>query len=134
MDLKFLLLNKLSVVEELSLNEAKAYGYDDIDIISSSKILTFVDNGVVTISSIAKKIGISRQAVHKVVQNLAMKGFLQLEHQNSKRDKQILMTKKGEELLKCRQEVMSKVESQIAHKIGKENLCEIKKLLNSSWD
>jgi len=133
MDIKFLLLNKLSAVEELSLQEAKAYGYDDTDIISSSKILTFVDNGVVTISSIAKKIGISRQAVHKVVQNLAAKDFLVLEHQNNKRDKQICMTSKGKELLKCRQEVMGKVEEEIAQKIGKEDLCELKKLLMCEW-
>lgn len=134
MDIKFLLLNKLSVIEELSLQEAKVYGYDDSDIISSSKILTFVDNGVVTISSIAKKIGISRQAVHKVVKNLALKDFLVLEHQNNKRDKQIQMTQKGQELLQCRHAVMTKVEAQIAQKIGEKNLCELKKLLNSDWD
>ena len=99
LDIKFLLLNKLSIVEELSLEEANAYGYDDMDIISSSKILTFVDNGIVTISSIANKIGISRQAVHKIVKNLNEKGFLHLSHQESKRDKQIVMTAKGEELL-----------------------------------
>lgn len=133
LDIKFLLLNKLSLVEELSLEEAKTYGYDDMDIISSSKILTFVDNGVVTISSIAQKIGISRQAVHKIVKNLNEKGFLNLSHQESKRDKQIVMTAKGEELLKCRQDVMSKVEKKIAAKLGYENFCRLKKLLVQQW-
>lgn len=134
MDIKFLLLNKLSIVEELSLKEAKAYGYEDTDIISSSKILAFVDNNIVTVSSIAAKIGISRQAVHKIVKNLAQKGFLTLEHQNSKRDKSIIMTQKGQELLKCRQEVMAKVEQNISQKIGEENFCKLKKVLTLAWE
>lgn len=134
MDIKFLLLNKLSIIEDLSLEQAKQYGYEDKDIISSSKILAFVDNGVVTISSIAKKIGISRQAVHKVVKNLADKGFLILAHEMNKRDKQIQMTQKGQELLVCRQEVMQKVEDRIAQNIGEEEFCKLKKLLQMSWD
>ena len=134
MDIKFLLLNKLSIIEDLSLEQAKQYGYEDKDIISSSKILAFVDNGVVTISSIAKKIGISRQAVHKVVKSLADKGFLILTHEMNKRDKQIQMTQKGQELLVCRQEVMQKVEDRIAQNIGEEEFCRLKKLLQMSWD
>ena len=133
MDIKFLLLNKLSIIEELSLEEAKKYGYDEIDIISSSKILTFVDNGVTTISSIANKIGISRQAVHKIVKNLLEKEFLTLSHQESKRDKMIVMTKKGEELLVCRKKVMSKVEAKIAEHISQESFCQLKKILNQEW-
>lgn len=133
MDIKYMLISKLNLIEELSLKEAKEYGYDGIDIVSSSKVLTFVHNGIVTISSIANQMGVSRQAVHKIVKNLHEKGFLILEHHDNKRDKIIIMTKKGEELLDCRNKVMSKVEKQIADHIGYENFCQLKKLLKSNW-
>lgn len=133
-DIKFLLLDKLAWVEEVSRQEAKAYGYEDNDILSSSGILTFVDHGVVTISSIAKKLGISRQAVHKNVQALAKKGFLCLCEGQDKREKMICMTPQGEALLACRKNVMVKVEKAIAQTLGEEALAQLKTLLGKHWE
>ncbi|MBN2963935.1 winged helix-turn-helix transcriptional regulator [Sulfurospirillum sp. T05] len=133
-DIKFLLLDKLAWVEEFSRQEAKAYGYEDHDILSSSGILTFVDHGVVTISSIAKKLGISRQAVHKNVQALAKKGFLCLCEGQDKREKMICMTPHGEALLACRKNVMVKVEKAIAQTLGEEALAQLKTLLGKHWE
>jgi DNA-binding MarR family transcriptional regulator len=133
-DIKFLLLDKLAWVEEFSRQEAKAYGYEDHDILSSSGILTFVDHGVVTISSIAKKLGISRQAVHKSVQILAKKGFLFLCEGQDKREKVICMTPQGEALLACRKGVMEKVEKAIAQTLGGEAFAQLKKLLGTAWE
>jgi hypothetical protein len=59
-DVKFLLLEKLAYIEEVSRDIAKSYGYEDSDILSSSGILTYVYNGVTTVSKIAKNLGISR--------------------------------------------------------------------------
>lgn len=132
-DIKFLLLEKLSFIEETSRSYAKRYGYEDNDILSSSAILTYVDHGIVTISAIAKKLGISRQAVHKSVQALAKKGYLTLREGEDKRERMIEMTKDGQGLLKCRQEVMAKVEEMIEKSIGKEELNSLKELLSSGW-
>jgi DNA-binding MarR family transcriptional regulator len=132
-DIKFLLLEKLSFIEDLSRSFAKSYGYEDNDILSSSAILTYVDHGVTTISAIAKKLGISRQAVHKSVQALAKKGYLFLQEGEDKRERVICMTDDGQGLLKCRQEVMAKVEGIIEENIGKNELKELKKLLSLKW-
>lgn len=132
-DIKFLLLEKLAYIEEISREKAKSYGYEDSDILSSSGILTFVDNGVMTISSIAKKLGISRQAVHKSVKALSEKGFLTLEEGEDKRERIICMTTQGEGLLHCRKEVMAKVESEIVNQIGEEDFKKLKQLLSKSW-
>ena len=132
-DIKFLLLEKLSYIEEVSRNYAKTYGYEDNDILSSSGILTYVDNGVVTVSAIAKKLAISRQAVHKSVQTLAQKGYLTLREGEDKRERMICMTSEGEGLLKCRQEVMAKVENTIKERIGKKELKDLKELLLLEW-
>lgn len=132
-DIKFLLLEKLSFIEETSRAYAKTYGYEDNDILSSSAILTYVDHGIITVSAIAKKLGISRQAVHKSVQALAKKGYLTLREGEDKRERMIEMTKDGEGLLKCRQEVMAKVEAMIEQKIGNSELNSLKRLLSLHW-
>lgn len=132
-DIKFLLLEKLSFIEETSRAYAKSYGYEDNDILSSSAILTYVDHGVVTISAIAKKLGVSRQAVHKSVQTLAKKGYLTLKEGEDKREKMIEMTMEGEGLLQCRQEVMAKVEKAIEQTIGEGELKELKSILSLEW-
>jgi DNA-binding MarR family transcriptional regulator len=132
-DIKFLLLEKLSFIEDASRSYAKTYGYEDNDILSSSGILTYVDHGVVTVSAIAKKLGISRQAVHKSVQVLAKKGYLTLCEGEDKRERMICMTIEGEGLLKCRQEVMAKVEGVISQTIGKKELKDLKSLLSLEW-
>ncbi|MCK9257105.1 MAG: MarR family transcriptional regulator [Sulfurospirillaceae bacterium] len=132
-DVKFLLLEKLAYIEEVSRDIAKSYGYEDSDILSSSGILTYVYNGVTTISKIAKNLGISRQAVHKSVKALSNKGFLTLTKGEDKRERMICMTNEGKGLLRCRQDVMKKVEEDLLNSIGKENFLNLKKLLSISW-
>jgi len=132
-DVKFLLLEKLAYIEEVSRDIAKSYGYEDSDILSSSGILTYVYNGVTTISKIAKNLGISRQAVHKSVKALSNKGFLTLTEGEDKRERMICMTNEGKGLLRCRQDVMKKVEEDLLNSIGKENFLNLKKLLSISW-
>jgi len=45
----------------------------------------------------------------------------------------ICMTSEGEGLLKCRQEVMAKVENTIKERIGKKELKDLKELLLLEW-
>ena len=124
---------KLAYIEEVSRDIAKSYGYEDGDILSSSGILTYVYNGVTTVSKIAKNLGISRQAVHKSVKALSNKGFLTLTEGEDKRERMICMTNEGKGLLRCRQDVMKKVEEDLLNSIGKENFLNLKKLLSISW-
>ena len=133
-DIKFLLLNKLNLIEELSLEEAQCYEFSENDIITATRILTFIQNGSYTSSSLAKKLNISRQAIHKNITNLCEKGFLQLQQdEENKKNKIIHITDEGAELLECRKKVMKKVEKRVAEKLGSENYKQLKKLLTISW-
>ncbi|MGM0533766.1 MAG: MarR family winged helix-turn-helix transcriptional regulator [Campylobacterota bacterium] len=133
-DLKFLLLQKLHIIEELSQQEAKNYGYEDNDILSSSRILALIDNGIITVSAIAKKLGVSRQAIHKSVRKLCDKGFIKFcDQSENRKNKNIIMTKSGHELLACRKDVMATVEKKIESKLGKREYKKLKTLLESDW-
>ena len=133
-DIKFLLLDKLNVVEELSLREAGCYGFEINDIITATRILTLIQNGSFTSSSLAKKLNISRQAIHKSITNLCDKGFLELQtDETNKKNKIIHITNSGYELLECRTAVMEKVENKILEKIGKDNYKKLKEILTIDW-
>ena len=133
-DIKFLLLDKLNIVEELSLKEASCYGFEINDIITATRILTLIQNGTYTSASLAKKLNISRQAIHKSISNLCQKDFLELQiDKSNKKNKIIHITTSGYELLECRKEVMKKVEKQIESKIGKENYSLLKNILTKEW-
>ena len=135
LDLKFLLLEKLNIIEELSFNEAKDEEYEINDIVTSSRILTLIQNGTYTSSQLAKKLNISRQAIHKSITNLSQKGYLTLlNDEKNKKNKNIHVTKKGEELLICRNNVMKKVEKRVENCIGKDKFLKLKDLLKEDWN
>jgi len=133
-DIKFLLLDKINYIEELCLEQARCYDFDVNDIITATRILTFIQNGSHTSSSLAKKLNISRQAIHKSITNLCEKGFLQLQKdEDNKKNKIIHITAEGDTLLECRKKVMEKVEKKVEEKLGSENYKQLKKLLTTSW-
>ncbi|WP_052502679.1 HTH domain-containing protein [Halarcobacter anaerophilus] len=134
-DLKFLLLEKLNLIEELSFIEAKKEKFESNDIVTSTRILTLIQNGTFTSSELAKKLNISRQAIHKSINNLCSKGYLLLHNEETiKKNKHIYITEKGKELLICRNNVMKKVEKTVEEKIGKDDFLKLKELLKKDWD
>jgi len=134
LDIKFLLLDKLNMVEDLSLKEASCYEFEQNDIITATRILTLIQNGSFTSSGLAIKLNISRQAIHKSITNLCDKGFLELQiDESNKKNKLIHITKEGDKLLECRTAVMINVEKQIEAKIGKDNYKQLKDLLTLDW-
>jgi DNA-binding MarR family transcriptional regulator len=135
LDIKFLLLEKLNLIEELSFIEAKRHEFETNDIVTATRIITLIQNGIVTPSLLGKKLNISRQAIHKSINNLCEKGYLCFDDKTSnKKNKQINITKKGNELLVCRKEVMNKVENTIKKNIGQEEFTKLKELLSKKWD
>ncbi|RYA23363.1 hypothetical protein CRU96_08335 [Malaciobacter halophilus] len=135
LDIKFLLLEKLNLIEELSFIEAKRHEFETNDIVTATRIITLIQNGIVTPSLLGKKLNISRQAIHKSINNLCEKRYLCLDDETSnKKNKQINITKKGNELLACRKEVMSKVEKTIKRNIGESEFTKLKELLGKKWD
>lgn len=76
-----------------------------------------------TISELSRYLGVSRQAVHQTVHKLIEKGVVRLEPlENNKRDKSVVITKKGDEARRLTAEHFQKIENTVANNIGSENL------------
>ncbi|MEF2967026.1 MarR family winged helix-turn-helix transcriptional regulator [Paenibacillus sp. M1] len=87
-----------------------------------------------SISEVARKIGISRQGTHKSIQGLLAGEYIEVAHgQGNERDKQIVLTPKGADY--CRQTAIIKdrLERQIADKLGKDQVELLKKMLREPW-
>ncbi len=133
-DIKFLLLDKLNLIEELSFIEAQNQNFESNDIVTATRIVTMIQNGTFTSSELAKKLNISRQAIHKSITNLCEKGFLTLHNdETNKKNKNIHITDKGRQLLECRKGVMAGVENKVEEKLGKEDYAKLKELLKKDW-
>lgn len=76
-----------------------------------------------TISELSRYLGVSRQAVHQTVHKLIEKGVVRLEPlENNKRDKSVVITKKGDEARRLTAEHFQRIENTVANNIGRENL------------
>jgi DNA-binding MarR family transcriptional regulator len=87
-----------------------------------------------TISYVSKHVDISRQATHKFIKSLEMKGLLEIKSlENNKKDKCVQLTELGE---KCYQEnaaLKANLEKKIIEEIGLEQFTILKDILKLDW-
>ncbi|WP_040850747.1 MarR family winged helix-turn-helix transcriptional regulator [Planococcus halocryophilus] len=87
-----------------------------------------------TIASVTKNLDITRQATHKFIKNLAAKGLVEVQNvENNKKDKCIRLTAVGEGCHEKHEVLKKQLESQIADKIGANQLKILKDILKAEW-
>ena len=101
---------------------------------AEARILATLRGETLTISEIARRLDLSRQAVHKTVAKLVKAKLLKLEPiPNNARDKRIEFTEKGEAMKAAGYKVLQELEKEVEAEIGKENLKRLKSLLRKTW-
>lgn len=122
MSLCFLSLETGKVFNELILKELEKEGFLDL---SSSLILIFPyikEYKNISISNLAKKLGYSRQAMHKNLKKLEELGYLTFVQQVNKKEKSILLTDKSEILIEKADRFIEETQKNLSKLIGKEDL------------
>lgn len=82
-----------------------------------------------TISSLAEKLGISRQATHKTVHQLVDAGLLRLERLSNNRDQNVLFTEEGKNARLHGAKNLIKIEEQVIKDLGEADYQALKKIL-----
>ncbi len=101
---------------------------------TESHILAIVETENITVAEIARKINISRQAVHKSVQNLISRKYLDVRViEGNQRDKLIILTEKGEEACKNMLAIKEEIENHIIMTFGQEKIKALKENLRENW-
>lgn len=100
--------------------------------VRASDIRVFVQAaaGTGSISGIARRLGISRQAVHMSAQRLKELGVLEMQAiQASRRDMTLALTQQGRSAMKLAGEQIGKLEAEISEVLGAEGLETLRKTL-----
>ncbi len=111
----------------------KAMGHDDL----TGTHLTFfchLNCGVTHASEVARRMGISRQAVYKVTQELQRMGALELkEDPDDRRQKTICMTSRGERMALDARAAMAEVEAHLRIVVGAKRFESMAQILRFDW-
>lgn len=93
-------------------------------------LMAKVEQEKLKISQVTDIIGISRQAVHKIVSKLIEKELISSEYlKDNKRDKYLHLTSKGLECNKKMKEIKDELEEKMINKFGNERIKDLRKIL-----
>lgn len=101
---------------------------------TESHILGILGRESTTVAQLSREINISRQAIHKCVQNLIVRGYLEIENmKGSNKEKLVVLTEKGKI---CNDEMLhikSSIEEEICKELGNSSVEILKLLLRKKW-
>lgn len=101
---------------------------------TESHILGILGRESTTVAQLSREINISRQATHKCVQNLIVRGYLEIENmKGSNKEKLVVLTEKGKI---CNDEMLhikSSIEEEICKELGNSSVEILKLLLRKKW-
>ncbi|HYF59628.1 MAG TPA: helix-turn-helix domain-containing protein [Burkholderiaceae bacterium] len=101
---------------------------------SQSRLLATMAGKPTSMAELARRLAISRQAVHKTVAELARRGILEIRDDPERRNaKLIVYTDRGRQVNRAGAAIIERLEDRIAARIGRERLEELKRLLAEDW-
>lgn len=113
---------------------AKAAGYDSLTQ-AEARLLAHMAGKPMSMSDLARRLSISRQAVHKTVAELERRGVLKVQDDPARgNSKLVIYTTKGKELNATGAHIIGQIEQRIAQKISAKDLDSLKRILAMSWD
>lgn len=125
MSICFLSLETNKIFNELILKKLEEEGFDGLSI-SLVILFPYIDSYKnISISNLAKKVGYTRQAMHKNLKKLELLEYIALESDsNNKKEKSIKLTKKSEELIKIANSFINQIQKELSSKVGEKQLQE----------
>ena len=101
---------------------------------AQSRVLALMGGKPASMAELARRLAISRQAVHKTVAELVRRGILEVRDDPDRgNSKLVLYTETGRELNRAGARMIERVEQRIAERIGPQGLAELKRLLGTDW-
>jgi len=127
------LLNAVYWVDESLQSRLQALGWPSISH-AKSMIMIHVFNGITRPSDLAKKMGVSRQAIHKTLQEMVADGLLViLPDAKDKRAKVVAYNNDSINIMSDAFDALLKIEQDLADRVGRENLDQMRRILEKDW-
>lgn len=102
---------------------------------AQSRLLAHMGGRPASMAELARRLAISRQAVHKTVGELVRQGILELRVDPRRRNSRLVAyTERGLAVNRAGAEIIARAEARIAEKIGRRELDTLRELLGRDWD
>lgn len=131
--LRTLLRRRLEWIEDRLMNNAEKNGYGYISP-SIARLYSYLGPSPVPMPELAKRMKISRQAVHQLVGEGVQAGFLQLcNSPTDKRVKMVFFTEQGLEMSCVARAEIDQAEQELITCLGIENVQHLRRILELNW-
>ncbi|ACO77944.1 regulatory protein, MarR family [Azotobacter vinelandii CA] len=99
-----------------------------------SRLYGQISREPIGLSELARQMGISRQAIHKMVGEGVQAGFLELvDSEEDRRIKLVRFSLEGLRMADAARQEMESIEQELAERIGGEDLEELRRILAKAW-
>ena len=134
LNLRQLLLSRSEWFEKQILDDADKKGYGFVTP-SMNRLFAHMRHRPVSISDLARKMGISRQAAHQTISEAVSHGLVEIvESPDDKRIKLARFSEEGLRMSAAAAQTISKIEKKLQANIGKDAVETLRQLLSEDWD
>jgi DNA-binding MarR family transcriptional regulator len=131
--LRRLLLNRSDWMEQRLYANAELNGYGDVTA-AMSRLFAHLAGRPVGLSELARRLTVTRQAVHKLASEAARLGYVEfIDCEKDARVKLLGFTQKGWDMAESAEAELDAIEADLARQIGAEQLAALKAILSSPW-
>lgn len=102
---------------------------------AQSRLLAHMAGKPASMAELARRLAISRQAVHKTVAELVRRGILEVRDDPERRNAKIVVyTEKGRQVNRAGARIIEQIEQRLAQRLGADRLEMLRELLAEDWD
>lgn len=131
--LRHLLLSRTDWMEHRLYDALDRHGYGDMSP-AMSRMCGHLADGPLSLSDLARRLTVSRQAVHKLAADTEALGYVEFaSSQNDARLKLLRFTEKGQAMAAVARSELEAIEDQMAHVMGADHLGQLKALMALPW-
>jgi DNA-binding MarR family transcriptional regulator len=132
-NLRHLLMTRSDWFEERVLQEAEKHGYGFVTP-SMNRLFAHMRHRPMSISELARQLGISRQAVYQTLGEAMRHGLVELlDSESDKRIKLVRFSDKGLQMSAIAAKSIARIEKQLEARIGKEDMEALRRILDCGW-
>ena len=131
--LRQLLLQRSEWFEDRVLKAAPRYGYRFVTP-AMHRLFAHMSSKPVNISELARRLAVSRQAVHQTVAAARRRGIIELvDDPLDARARKVRFTAKGMKMARSASQVVRTIESELERRLGRRELAALRRILCKAW-
>lgn len=133
LNLRQLLLKRSAWFEEQIIEAADRYGYGFVTP-AMNRLFAHMPRKPISISALARRLAVSRQAVHQTVGEACRRGILELvPDESDARLRKVQFTEDGQAMVKSATQAVRRIEAQLERRLGAEDFAALRRILENPW-